>query len=571
MDTLNFYSHEKISDRVYIFTEGYSAVHRFTIGVIVGDEKILVIDTGLGMGGDLRQAIEKVTGTGKPMICASTHCHVDHVGSSVQFDQAYVNLEDYKRFYDFAFGEQQRLDDLKAFAMESREVSEYCANRYVKNRDTVFQDLQDGDVFDLGGARVEVYALPGHSGGSMVFFYRAEKILFSGDDINTDASLKKITREGFHEYAKRLKELEKKIGDDFVMYPGHLHMPMDVQVLRGIAKASEEISQGMTQMDPPGETIFSNRANDSKIRMHMADNCIVIYSQKFTQTQAGEAGLNFLSYEKRGERLYIVTENYSQAHRLTIGVVVGDDRVLVIDAGLGMTQELRRTIESFAGTDKPMVCACTCGEWDHVGSACLFDKVYMNEEDVPMLARSCDWERRLCALDSYCLHNHEVQEYCFNHGIRDNSFTPEYIKEGDRLELGGVSAQVISIPGVTAGQTAYYIPEEKVCFCGDGVNMDVHLEKMNGKELLLYRDVLGGLYDRLPEDVRLYSTHTNRPHPKKTIKSLMGACLEVAEGKTETDPPQESMYVHLYGNRNIRLHYYDSTCVIYDRTKMEEH
>ncbi len=39
MEYINFFSHEKISDRLIIFNERYSMVHRFTIGCILRDRK----------------------------------------------------------------------------------------------------------------------------------------------------------------------------------------------------------------------------------------------------------------------------------------------------------------------------------------------------------------------------------------------------------------------------------------------------------------------------------------------------------------------------------------------------
>ena len=57
MENLCFWSHERKSEHLYIVTEGYSMVHRFTIGVVVGDEKVLVIDAGLGVAPGLRDYI----------------------------------------------------------------------------------------------------------------------------------------------------------------------------------------------------------------------------------------------------------------------------------------------------------------------------------------------------------------------------------------------------------------------------------------------------------------------------------------------------------------------------------
>ena len=46
--------------------------------------------------------------------------------------------------------------------------------------------LQDGDVIDLGGRRIEVLHTPGHSPGHMCFFERDRGYLFTGDLVYKD-------------------------------------------------------------------------------------------------------------------------------------------------------------------------------------------------------------------------------------------------------------------------------------------------------------------------------------------------------------------------------------------------
>ncbi len=48
-----------------------------------------------------------------------------------------------------------------------------------------FQDLKEGDVFDLGGISVEIYACPGHTKGSLCMLVREERTLITGDACNT--------------------------------------------------------------------------------------------------------------------------------------------------------------------------------------------------------------------------------------------------------------------------------------------------------------------------------------------------------------------------------------------------
>ena len=47
-----------------------------------------------------------------------------------------------------------------------------------------------------------------------------------------------------------------------------------------MAAACEEVAEGRTQGDPPGETIFGRRAGDSRIRMHYVHNTCIVYNRE---------------------------------------------------------------------------------------------------------------------------------------------------------------------------------------------------------------------------------------------------------------------------------------------------
>ncbi|MBT9777799.1 MBL fold metallo-hydrolase [Clostridium sp. MCC353] len=288
---LNFYSHEQVSDRLVLVTEGYSMVHRFTIGVVIGDEKILVIDAGLGGGSGLRPYIEGITGTGKTMICAATHNHPDHMGSAKNFDEAYVSWLDYPARNDFSLNREQRLEDLKGFALDNEEVQRYCSRHMIDNRDTECLDIKDGDVFDLGGVVIRAIWLPGHSEGSMAFYNHEEGYVFTGDSVNTDVHLKKLDREGMIRYQTYMKRFVDLVAPDTVVYPAHLPLAMDMKIAENLISAAEDLIQGRNlEQDPPGETIFAGRNNNPDIRMHFCNNTCIVYNREKIKEKPVEKG-----------------------------------------------------------------------------------------------------------------------------------------------------------------------------------------------------------------------------------------------------------------------------------------
>lgn len=564
-EDLNFYSHERVSERLILVTEGYSMVHRFTIGVIIGDEKILVIDAGLGAGSGLRQYIESLTGTGKPMICAATHNHPDHMGSAKTFDEAYVSWLDYPCRNDFALNVEQRLEDLKGFALGNEEVQSYCEEHILDNHDVKCRDIRDGDVFDLGGVKIRAVWLPGHSEGSMVFYNEEEKYLFAGDSVNTDVHLKKLDREGLIRYQSHLKRLIGLAAPDTIVYPAHLPLTMDMRIAENLVSAAEDLIQGRNlEQDPPGETIFTSRNNNPDIRMHFCSNTCIVYDRKKIKK------ISFYSHEQVSDHIYVVTENYSMVHRFTIGVIIGEERIAVIDSGLGMTGDLRSYIESFAGTDKPMICLCTHGAIDHIGASKLFDEAYLNPLDLEMIPRAVLTERRLSDLNAFCLENKEVMEYCREHMLINEDSTFLDVREGDSFDLGGgIVVEPIATPGHSKGHLAYLCRSGNIAFVGDAINADVHIKQLDKQGLRDYASMLRRFLLIAGEDVVMYAGHLNRAHRAGVVHHLAAACEEVADGNICGDPPGETIFTEKSGNPEIRMHYHGNCCIIYNRSLLK--
>jgi hydroxyacylglutathione hydrolase len=307
MKKINIFSHQQKSDRYYVFTEGYSCLHRFTIGVIIGAEKVLVIDSGMGLTGELRQYIESVIGTSKPMICTCTHGAIDHAGAACLFDERYCNFRD-TFMYARIFNNEIRLKDLDAFGLFNPEIIAYC-KEHLHDNQTEFKNVDEGHVFDLGGLKVEVVAMPGHTPGSLVYYCRDEKVCFTGDAINIDEQMPNIDRfynepehranltrilgtamdspvltlrECYSKYSQLVKRMISIIGEDMTLYSGHLSAPLTIQSARDVGAACEEIGQGLTELDPPGESIFayqSTATTQRDLRIHFCGNVDVMYDR----------------------------------------------------------------------------------------------------------------------------------------------------------------------------------------------------------------------------------------------------------------------------------------------------
>lgn len=144
--------------------------------LLLGKERALLIDTGLGVG-DLRAQVEQLTDL--PILVVSTHVHWDHIGGHRQFGMHGVHpLEQNWLQGHFplplAVVKQQLMKDFTP--PEGSNLQDY----------DLFQGspsllLQDGDLIELGGRQITVLHTPGHSPGHLCFWEADRGILYSGD------------------------------------------------------------------------------------------------------------------------------------------------------------------------------------------------------------------------------------------------------------------------------------------------------------------------------------------------------------------------------------------------------
>jgi hydroxyacylglutathione hydrolase len=118
-------------------------------------------------------------------------------------------------------------------------------------------------------------------------------------------------------------------------------------------------------------------------------------------------------------------------------LITGTEKALLVDTGFG-TGNIKEIVDNM--TDLPLMLVNTHTDRDHIGCNSLFEKAYM--------------------------HPSEYDRY--NQGV-GAGLTVEPFWEGDRIELGGRSFEVILIPGHTPGSIALLDAENRVLFSGDSV------------------------------------------------------------------------------------------------------
>ena len=193
--------------------------------------------------------------------------------------------------------------------------------------------------------------------------------------------------------------------------------------------------------------------------------------------------------------------------RTYLYLIEGTERAVLLDAGNGFSG-LQETIASL--TDKPVSVVLTHGHFDHTGCAGLFESCSIHRADLSVLEEGFDRKAR----------EHQVKRFAELFGVPLSREEEDYLihvkkpeklsflSEGDRLELGGRTLEVIETPGHTKGGCCYYEEKEKALFSGDTIFMEsigrTDFPTGNTAQLL---DSVRNKVLVLPDDVKIYPGH----------------------------------------------------------------
>ena len=241
-----------INDHVWMLDDNHAA----TCYVVAGAKQAAVIDTSLGMS-NIRAVAEALTPL--PLICINTHGHGDHMGGNWAFDKAYMNLADLP-LAEESINHPEMQAAMKQFGIKF----------------PPFENIEDGQVFDLGGVELEAIHLPGHTPGEIVLLDRKDRILFSGDGIlqhlwlQLEESLPVKTQ---IESMERLLPLRDQF--DTILH-GHCQAPCGIELFDNLLAALKDLDAGNTENDIDYEWL----GNVSKAHLYQPDDRRIVYKDQ---------------------------------------------------------------------------------------------------------------------------------------------------------------------------------------------------------------------------------------------------------------------------------------------------
>jgi hydroxyacylglutathione hydrolase len=143
-----------------------------------------------------------------PALLLNTHCHLDHIFGNGMF------LEKYR---------------IGTFCHEDEEVnrrdSVHIASVFGMQMDSPPEPaglIEEGSTVLFGNSELKVLFVPGHTAGSLAFYSRKDKIVFTGDALFAGSIGRTDLKGGDYDMLiKSIRERLFVLPPDTIVYPGH--------------------------------------------------------------------------------------------------------------------------------------------------------------------------------------------------------------------------------------------------------------------------------------------------------------------------------------------------------------
>ena len=233
------------------------------------------------------------------------------------------------------------------------------------------------------------------------------------------------------------------------------------------------------------------------------------------------------THEKLNEHITRITDIAGVACYL----VEGSKRACLLDTccGYGDLKEYVRTL-----TDQAVFVILTHGHYDHTGSAALFDEVYMNQKDLPVLENHN--RRRLFFFEEDQKSIPALKEITFEMINPLLEKIPSEIKDTQMFDLGNIHIKMIEVPGHTPCMMCPYIPELKTIFFGDACGTSVLLHEETSTDVSTYKNSLIRLKQMEDQYDVIYRNHGSYTNDKQLLDNVMECCDMILHHRDDHHP-----------------------------------
>jgi glyoxylase-like metal-dependent hydrolase (beta-lactamase superfamily II) len=236
----------RVANDVYAIYEPYQFQEVISY-LIVGSTGAILFDTGMGIS-PIRPVVEKLTSL--PIRVVNSHTHFDHVGGNADFDVVLGMDTRYTR--RSALGQpHEQVQGEVAPASLCRSLPEGVDPESYRIRPFKIRAfLKDGDILDLGGRRLEVLGIPGHTPDAIALLDRENGLLWTGDTFYEGEIWLFVPETDLRAYRKSVRRLAGLVPRLKLLLTAHNTPVAEPRRLEELMQAFEAVRAGRVPPHP---------------------------------------------------------------------------------------------------------------------------------------------------------------------------------------------------------------------------------------------------------------------------------------------------------------------------------
>jgi glyoxylase-like metal-dependent hydrolase (beta-lactamase superfamily II) len=213
--------------------------------LIPGKDKALLLDTCTGIQ-NLRKVVESLTDL--PVLVLNSHDHFDHIGGNSAFDEVWC-YHDANAIRHLTNGPTEK--ELEEILQRTKSLAALKELFEVEIPDKIpgkepTGTVEDGQIIDLGGRKLEVIHTPGHQPSCIMLLDRENRLLFTGDMFYPGPMYCQFDDSSFPDYVKSIRKAAGMAREAGVkeVYTSHNLPATETETLCDFADFLERIESG---------------------------------------------------------------------------------------------------------------------------------------------------------------------------------------------------------------------------------------------------------------------------------------------------------------------------------------
>lgn len=215
--------------------------------LIVGTESAVLFDTGNGIG-NIRSIVDQLTD--KRVRVINSHSHFDHIGGNYQFDEVLSISTEFTLRRTAGIRSDDLTLEVSPEALCKSLPEGVTPEDHQTKPFSISQTIAEGDVVDIGGRKLEVLHVPGHTDDSIALLDRSAGLLWSGDSFYAGPIWLFFPETDLVAYQKSVAKLASLVPDLKAVFPAHNTPKADPALLTQLREKLDLVLAGKVEPAP---------------------------------------------------------------------------------------------------------------------------------------------------------------------------------------------------------------------------------------------------------------------------------------------------------------------------------